>query len=82
MGHFYFAFKSGTKCLCTSQYIHKSTALTLQVETTSSEILETHPFISELKLITRSFMKFSTLVLFVPNDFNNGVTDSPHFPYN
>lgn len=82
MGHFHFAFKAGTESLCKSQYIHKSTALTLQVETTSLENLETHPFISELKLITRSFMKFSTLVLFVPNDFNNGVTDSSHFPYN
>jgi len=82
MGHFHFAFKAGTKSLCTSQYIHRSTALTLQAEATSSENLETHPFISELKLVTRSFMKFSTLVLFVPNDFNNGVTDSSHFPYN
>lgn len=82
MAHFHFAFRAGTKSFCRSQRIHKSTALILQVETTSSENLETHAFISELKLITRSFMKFSTLVLFVPNDFNNGVTDSSHFPYN
>lgn len=82
MGHFHFAFKAGMDSLCTSDCIHKSTTLTLQAETTSLENLETHPFISELKLITRSFMKFSTLVLFVPNDFNNRVTDSSHFLYN
>lgn len=82
MGHFHFAFKAGTESFCTSQYIHVSTALTFQVETISLENLETYPFISELKLITRSFTKFSTLVLFVPNDFNNGVTDSSNFLYN
>lgn len=48
----------------------------------SSKNPETRLFISKLKLITGPFMKFSTLILFVPNDFDNGITDSSRFPYN
>lgn len=68
--------------LCRSHAGHEHTVLPRRVGNASSENPETRLFISELQLITGPFMKFSTLILFVPNDFDNGVTDSSRFPYN